>query len=176
MLAQRNGHAFACSELINTSRFSMKNFLRILLATVTFALVTANAVAEERGTKQEAVALVEAALAHIKKVGVERAFDDFNKDKTAWVKKDLYVFADDFDGLAKANGGNEKLVGKVILHLKDQNGKEFVKEMVSTVSTKGEGWVDYDWLSPVTKKVEAKSSYVKRIPDANMFVGVGVYR
>jgi cytochrome c len=154
----------------------MNSLFRVLLVLSSTLCMTAHTHAQERGTRQEAVALVEAAVAHVKKVGADKAFDDFNKDKAAWTKKDLYVFADDFDGLAKANGGNEKLVGKVILHLKDQNGKEFVKEMVSIASTTGEGWVDYDWLSPATRKVEAKSSYVKRIPGSNTFLGVGIYR
>jgi len=63
-----------------------------------------------------------------------------------------------------AHGANEKLVGKVLIDLKDQNGKQFMRELVDVAATKGEGWVDYDWANPTTKKVEGKSTFVKAHP------------
>lgn len=132
--------------------------------------------AADNGTREEAKAMVEAAIGHIKKVGNDKAFDDFTKDKANWVKKDLYVFVFDLEANWKAHGANEKLVGKNLMNLKDQNGKEFIKEFIQVVTTKGEGWVDYDWASPVTKKVEDKTTLVKRVPGTNFAVAVGVYR
>ena len=38
----------------------------------------------------------------------------------------------------------------------------------------GEGWVDYKWPNPTTKKVEGKSSYVKKVGD--LIIGVGIYK
>jgi len=154
----------------------MKTLIRFVIALLAALGLSGAALAQERGTKEEAKALAEAAVAHIKKVGAERAFEDFTRDKANWTKKDLYVFVNDFDGLSKAHGANEKLVGKVLIGLKDQNGKEFVKEMIAVASSKGEGWVDYDWANPATRKVEAKSSFVKRVVGANLAVGVGIYR
>jgi signal transduction histidine kinase len=139
-------------------------------------IASGTAFAQDRGSKDEAKAMAEAAIAHVKKVGADKAFDDFSKDKAAWSKKDLYVFAMDFEGVNKAHGANEKLIGKTLLALKDQNGKEFVKEFVTVGSGKGEGWVDYDWANPLSKKVEGKSTYIKRIAGTNYMVGVGVYR
>jgi signal transduction histidine kinase len=74
-----------------------------------------------------------------------------------------------------AHGANEKLVGKNLIDFKDQNGKLFVQELIATGS-KGEGWVDYDFSNPVSKKVEPKSSYVKKIPGFDGIVLVGAYR
>ncbi|MDT4865219.1 Single Cache domain 2 [compost metagenome] len=81
----------------------------------------------------------------------------------------------DTDGAVKSHGANDKLVGKNLLNLKDQNGKEFVKEFM-TVANKGEGWVDYDWAHPVSKKVEGKATFVKRVAGTNLVMAVGVYR
>lgn len=154
----------------------MKYLKSIILAMAIF-VGFANAVfAADHGTKEEATALVEAALLHIKRVGPEKAFEDFTNDKINWTKKDLYVFVNDLDSVSKANGGNPKLVGKSLAELKDPNGKEFAKEMSNIVIAKGEGWVDYAWFNPVAKKVEGKTSFVKRIPGVNALVGVGVYR
>jgi signal transduction histidine kinase len=47
---------------------------------------------------------------------------------------------------------------------------------VATAASKGEGWIDYEWVNPASKKVEPKSTYVERVPGENLFVGVGIYR
>ncbi|MBK7006294.1 MAG: cache domain-containing protein [Burkholderiales bacterium] len=153
----------------------MKLF-RNLMTLVLAGFVSFGAMAQDHGTKDEAKAMVNAALAHVKKAGNDQAFKDFTADKANWTKKDLYVFAMDMKGVVLAHGANEKLVGKNLIELKDQNGKGFAREFIEVGSTKGEGWVDYDWAHPVTKKVEGKTSYVKRIPGFDGFVVVGAYR
>jgi signal transduction histidine kinase len=141
------------------------------------ALFTAPAwAADEHGTKDEAVTMANAAAAHVKAVGADRAYADFTNDKAQWSKKDLYVFALDANGGTRAHGANAKLVGKSLIALKDQNGKEFIKEMVAVGATQGEGWVDYDWVNPVSKKVEGKTTYVKRLAGTSDLVAVGIYR
>jgi len=139
-------------------------------------LFSFSALAQDHGTRDEAKAMVNAALVHIKKVGNAQAFKDFTSDKTNWSQKDLYVFVQDFSGTVLAHGTNEKLIGKNLIDMKDQNGKAFAREFVSVGSSKGEGWVEYDWSHPVTKKAEAKSSFVKRIPGFDGVVVVGAYR
>lgn len=150
-------------------------FLRTLTALLFAAAVSVTVMAQDRGTRDEAKSLVNAALAHIKKVGNDQAFKDFSTDKANWTKKDLYVLVQDNKGLMLANGANEKMIGKNLIDMKDQNGKPFAREMVD-VASRGEGWVDYDWSHPVSKKVEGKSTFVKRIPGFDGFVMVGVYR
>lgn len=139
------------------------------------ATLSVSVMAQDHGTKDEAKAMVGAALAHIKQVGNEQAFKDFTNDKASWVKKDLYVVAQNADGGVLAHGTNPKLVGKNLIDAKDQNGKQFIRELIAT-GMKGEGWVDYDWVHPVSKKVEGKSSFVKRIPGYDGIVLVGIYR
>lgn len=151
-------------------------FFRSLLTLLLAGVVSVSAMAQDHGTKDEAKAMISAALAHVKKAGNEQAFKDFTSDKANWTKKDLYVFVMDLKGVVLAHGANEKLVGKNLIELKDQNGKLFAREFIEVGTSKGEGWVDYDWTSPVTKKVEGKSTFVKRIPSFDGFVAVGAYR
>ncbi|MDO8449766.1 MAG: cache domain-containing protein [Rhodoferax sp.] len=153
----------------------MKLF-RTLMTLLFAGVVSVSAMAQDHGNKDEAKALATAALAHIKKVGNDQAFKDFTSDKANWTKKDLYVFSIDNKGAVLAHGANEKLIGKVLIDLKDQNGKQFMRELVDVAMTKGEGWVDYDWANPTTKKVEGKSTFVKRIPGFDGGVAVGIYR
>lgn len=153
----------------------MKLF-RTLTTLVLAAFVSFSAMAQDHGTKEEAKALVTAALGHIKKVGNEQAFKDFTSDKANWTKKDLYVFTLDSKGFILSHGVNAKLIGKDMSEMKDQNGKLFMREMMDVSSSKGEGWVDYDWANPLTKKAEPKSTFVKRIPGFDGSVAVGIYR
>ena len=148
---------------------------RLLCVGLTASFLTLSAFAQERGTKDEAKALLDAAISHIKKAGVETAYKDFSTDKANWTRKDLYVFAMDLNGKMLAHGANEKLIGRDLINLKDSSGKTFVADMIA-VAKKGGGWVDYEWADPQTKKVDGKSSLVKLTPAGDNYVGVGVYR
>ena len=155
----------------------MKKLLQALLASLALTLFAQGALAQDRGTKDEAKAMAEAAAAHVKKVGAEKAFKDFSNDKATWNKKDLYVVAFDMAGNCQAHGANEKLIGKNLIEMKDQTGKYFTKAMIdSTKGPAGAGWTDYEWVHPVTKKLEAKSTYSMKLSGFDGLVGVGIYR
>ena len=70
---------------------------------------------------------------------------------------------------------NEKLVGKDMSAVKDANGTPVVTGMIA-VAAKGGGWFDYDWPDPVTKKIMAKSTYARKPPSGDGFIGVGIYK
>lgn len=146
-----------------------------LAAALLGAALLQPAFAQERGSKDEARALNDAAVAHIKKVGIDQAMKDFAADRKRWMPKDLYPFVMEFGGVMRFHI-SDKLMGRDALGVKDASGKEFGKEMVSLAAKKGTGWVDYEWAHPVSKKIEDKSAFIQRVPGADMFVGVGVYR
>jgi cytochrome c len=154
----------------------MKNLLRALLAAFSLALFMPAAMAQERGTKDEAKAMADAAVAHVKKVGAEKAFKDFSNDKANWNKKDLYVVAFDMTGNCLAHGANEKLIGKNLIEMKDQSGKYFTKAMIDSTKGTGSGWTEYEWVHPVTKKLEPKSTYSVKLAGFDGLVAVGIYR
>ncbi|WOB10109.1 cache domain-containing protein [Piscinibacter gummiphilus] len=134
------------------------------------------ALAEERGTREEALALVDAAVEHARKVGPTQAFRDFSdKSNPAWRRKDLYVFAYTMAGVSVSHGINDRLVGKNLLEMRDPNGKFLIRSL-RDVAAAGGGWVEYEWPHPQTKKVEPKASFVRQLHNFDGFVGVGVYR
>jgi signal transduction histidine kinase len=155
----------------------MSFFNRRVFATAAMVgLMSVNAWAQDNGTRDEAKAMVDAAVEHVKKVGPDQAFKDFtNKENKAWQKKDLYVFAYNAEGVNMAHGANDKLVGKNLIDLKDPNGKPLIRELRDTAQ-KGGGWVEYDWPHPQSKKIESKISYTRKLTNFDGFVGVGVYR
>lgn len=120
----------------------------------------------------EAKAMVDKAVAFIKANGKDKAMAEFNNQNGKFIDKALYVFAVDFNGICLANGGTPALVGKDMKGLKDSEGKLFIAEMIQLAKTKGSGWIDYNWLNKVTKKIEPKTSYVHKVD--NYFVGCGI--
>lgn len=131
--------------------------------------------AADRGTPEEAVAMVKKAVALVKAEGKDKAFaaisDPANK---TFHDRDLYIYVYDLNGVALAHGNNPKMVGKPLITLKDYEGKPMIKEMVDVVKAKGSGWVDFKWPNPVTKTVESKSGYVERVDD--FLIGSGAYK
>ena len=140
-----------------------------------FAAIPAQAQDKSKGTAAEATAMVEKAIAHIKKVGREKAFADFDNKKGAFTDRDLYVVVYDIKGKVLAHGANEKLIGKDLLDLRDNDGKYFVKERVEMMAKPGaKGWQDYKFMNPVSRAIEPKSMYLMRYED--LIVGCGIYK
>lgn len=123
-------------------------------------------------SRADAQAQVTAAVNHVKKVGVEAATKDFNT-APEWKVNGMNVILNEFKGTVLASSLNERLVGKNTYETKDPNGKEYVKEMVATAQ-KGEGWIDYQFINPQSKKLEERSMFVRRVPGFDGFVGVAI--
>ncbi|WP_418514747.1 cache domain-containing protein [Delftia sp. PS-11] len=148
---------------------------RRLAMTAMLSIACVTGYAQERATREEAKAMTDAAFEHIKKVGEAQAYKDFTTDKAKWNKKDLYVQVYNNNSINQAHGANPQLVGKDMTNVRDANGVNLVPDMIK-MAAKGGGWVDYDWPDPITKKIMGKSTYVRKQPNGEGFVGVGVYR
>lgn len=152
----------------------MKRLITAVILTV-FILVTGQAaVAAEFGTPAEAEAMVKKAIAEIKSVGKDKAFAEINNGKGKFTDRDLYIFVYDMTGKCVAHGFNQRMIGKDLGEMKDQDGKFYVKERIEIAKSKGKGWQDYKYTNPVSKKIEAKSAYIEKIDD--LIVGCGVYK
>jgi signal transduction histidine kinase len=152
----------------------MRHFAAVLLALAAL-LAAQRSDAAEFGTRDEAVAMVKRVQKMFAEAGAEATFKAVD-DKTnpAFHDRDLYPFIYDLDGVCVAHGARPALVGKNLISLKDQNGVYLIQEMISLAKGPGNGWVDYKWPNPITNKIEDKSSYIEKM--GNYFVGVGVYR
>ena len=151
--------------------------MRILAFLVFAALITiaSPAPAAEFGSKDEAVAMVKRVQAEFKKAGPDATFKEVSdKSVKDFHDRDLYPFVYDMSGLCVAHGARPALIGKILIDLKDQDGKFLIREMVSMAKGPGSGWIDYKWPNPLTNKIEDKSSYVEKMGD--YFVGVGIYK
>jgi cytochrome c len=153
----------------------MKKFLNLMLFSVFFAAAGSSAFAADRGTGDEAVAMVKKAVAYLKENGKDKAFAEFaNTANPVFHDRDLYVFVYDMNGNNVAHGNNPKMVGKNLLEMKDHDGVFIIKSFIDVANAKGKGWVDYKWPNPVTKALEQKSGYVEKVD--GLIVGSGIYK
>lgn len=152
--------------------------MKKLLLTLFFGVFVSNLVwAQERGTADEAVALVNKFIAYFQENGAEKAYAEVQKTNSIFKEKDLYIFVHktaDGKALMLAHGANPALIDRDVYDMKDADGKSFVHEFRNIfLSEKGEGWVDYKWPHPETKKIENKSTFVKKI-DETTYVACGI--
>lgn len=151
----------------------MKNLLKGIMVGLCALAFHGAAIASSKGTSDEAIAMVKKGVAFVKANGKEKAFAEFSNMQGKFVDRDLYIMVYDMEGNNKAHGSNSKLIGKNLLEIKDADGKYIVKGLIE-VANKGKGWFDYRWPNSVTKAVEHKSTYVEKVDD--VLIGVGIYK
>jgi cytochrome c len=148
----------------------MMHLIRHFVAAAAFVAVSmAPAIAQERGTPEQAQALCDRAVLHMKEVGTETAIKDFNDSNGGYVDRDLFVIV--YDPNATIMTGVSALIGKNARSLTDVTGKEFGKDIIEAAHEKDGSWVEYHMTNPATKKVELKSSYIRKFGDYVVFVG-----
>ena len=131
--------------------------------------------AEQKATKASCQALVKKAVAFYKEVGKEKALAAFDDPKGKFVDGEDYLSIYSVTGKIVGHGTNPSLIGKEMIDLKDTNGKLFIREFVEKANKPGaNGWVEYSWTNPVSKKVEPKAAYFERVDD--VIIQAGYYK
>lgn len=139
-------------------------------------LVQTPARAQQLGTRNEAQAMVDAAVEHARTVGTTQAFKDFSDRRNArWQKNDLYVFVYSMEGINRAHGANDQLIGKNLINLTDPSGKAVVRALRDKAA-QGGGWVEYVWPNLQTMAIENKIAYTRKLSNDEGFVGASVNR
>lgn len=149
----------------------------LLAALALGGLLTGSEVHADRGTKREAINLVQQALNHIQTAGLEQALADFKKtDDNPFRQHDLYVFVYDYDGNNLGNSAPLDLPGTNLKDLRTTDGKLVIQQMIEMTKSSGGGAFEYDWINPETQQIESKISYFKKIPGFDGFIGAGYYK
>ena len=143
--------------------------LSALIAAFAFAGI---AQADEGATATEATAMVKKGVAFIKAQGKDKAYAEISSKTSQFKDRDLYLVVYGLDGMVRAHGANEKMIGKNLIELKDVDGKAFVKERVELAASKGTFWQDYKFTNPTNKKIEPKSMYCEKLEDAVVCGGI----
>lgn len=143
-----------------------------LIAAAALACLGGQALAATNATPAEATAMVKKAVVFIKANGKDKAYAEISNKSGQFTDRDLYIVVYAMDGVVRAHGANEKMIGKNLIDLKDVDGKPFVQERVDMAKAQASFWQDYKFTNPVTKKIEPKSMYCERLDDSVVCGGV----
>ena len=146
----------------------MKKISFIIAALSVMVVVgAATAIAAEYGTAAEAKAMLEKAVAAVKK-DKAKALEMFAKGEGGFKDRDLYVFCGGPDGNFTAH---PKLTGKSLKNLKDKAGKPLGQEIYQTAQEGKISQVSYMWPRPGSETPVQKVTYVTKVDDEVCAVG-----
>jgi len=133
------------------------NYVKYLTLTALTCLVAS----AQSFTPAQAEKIVHSGIAYVKQNGMDKMVLQATLPHGVFhvgTGSELYLFVYDQKGKAIANGFQTELVGTSRWDVKDADGKYQVREFIKTAKTKGNGWVDYKFLNPITKTVEPKAT------------------
>ena len=131
--------------------------------------------AAEFGTRAEAIAMVRRVQEKFRKDGPQATFNAIDNMAQEFHDRDLFPFVQKIDGTEVVAIPLPTIRGKNMYDLKDQDGKFTTQEQVRIANTPPyHGWSNYRFFNPKTNTVEEKSSWIERMGD--YYVGVGIYR
>jgi len=146
----------------------LMNLIRMVL--FSGVLASSAAFAADYGTAAEARAMLEKAVAELKK-DKAGALAKFNKGEGGFRDRDLYPFCAGPNGIITAHPTQ---VGKNLKEIKDKNGKPFGEEMYRVAEEGKIKEVTYLWPRPGSTEPVQKVSYVTKVDD--QVCGVGYYK
>lgn len=143
-------------------------------ALVSSALIPPALAAAATPTPDEAKALCLKAASYVAQHGLKAAHAAFDQEG-AFYHGELYAGILDFKGNWLVYPPKPAAEGANMMGVRDADGNYVAREIVAMAQGKGEGWVKYRFLDPADHKIEAKMTYVKRVPGTDLLTYVGVY-
>jgi hypothetical protein len=123
------------------------------------------AAASDRGTPDEAKAMLQKAIDHYNAVGRTQALADFTGRVAPFFDRDLYVACIDSKLVQSANGGFPNLVGSSVQPLS--------RAAWDAATTTAIGSVSYMWINPANGNTEPKTFFYEKV--GTDVCGVGAY-
>ncbi|GEM_PF-6051254 len=126
-----------------------------------------------RKTSQDAKSLTIQAARYLAENGLEAAERTFLSEGR-FRFGDIYACVVDGEGRWVIYPPKPENKGQSILGFVDPDGVR-IGERILGAGKLGEGWTEYKWNNPLTGRVQDKLTYVKAVPDTDLFVYVGIY-
>jgi signal transduction histidine kinase len=138
-------------------------------------LVVAIACPAKANEAEAAQNLVDRAVAMFKDRGKEATLKAINDKQGPFIKGDLYVFALKMDNVMVGHPHEHSLRGVNLNFVKDATDTPLFQRFKEVVQAQGSGWVEYQWAKPGSREPSPKRSFVKKVPEEDLYVGAGYY-
>ena len=146
----------------------MRKLITVSFVAIVLVVTAGFASAGEYGTREEAQAMLERAVAMVK-ADKMRALDLFTSGDGGFIDRDLYVFCGGPDGMLTAH---PYIMGTNMRGFRDKAGKKFDFYAVAEEGNFAE--VTYKWVRPGEDEPRDKVSFVTKVDD--QVCGVGFYK
>ncbi len=148
--------------------------MKLFATTAALCLAIAATPALANGpTEKDAIAMVERGVALVKAKGKDEMMKKINAKDAEFVQGELYMDIRDLKtGIVLAHPYNPSIVGKDLTDVPDANGKKYRREIIELAAAKGKGWVDYQYKNPTSGKIEPKTTFIQRVDDVVLEVGI----
>lgn len=145
--------------------------LWIGMAVVVSLICSGLALAGKGATADECIEKCNAAAKMIRENGLDAALREIGNKKGAFTWENSYVFCMSQDtGVMLAHPYLPKrMLGMHLNDTVDSNGKKYMREILETARSKGNGWVDFAF------RLKNKNTFVLQVPEENVIVGAGYY-
>jgi signal transduction histidine kinase len=141
------------------------------LAILSLAMLNGSASAEPM-SKDDAVAMVKKAVALIQDEGPDKAYPEISDKSGPFVQGAFYIAVVGMDGTLLAYGADFDKVGDNLINLKDEDGKEVVKERIELARKEPSFWQSYKFKNPETDTVQPKEMYCERLDETVVCGGI----
>ncbi len=126
-----------------------------------------------RATSEQAHTMLQKAAAAVAE-RPEQTIDAINSSSVVFLEDDLYVFIVDLRSKRfVAHGFNRRMVRSDFRKLLDPSGQPVGQPMLDLAAENEQGEHSYQWVNPVSRKVETKHSYFRVV--GPYLVSVGYY-
>ena len=132
-----------------------------------------NLSAMKPANRDELKAFVDEAHSHALVTSKDSVLKEFMDRNGSWVRGDVYIFAQDFNGTSLCLPYLPEEVGTNRLDIQNDQGVYINREM-RAIAMNGSGYYEYRWNNPITNQSEPKVSYVSKVDDT-WWLGSGIY-
>ena len=94
-------------------------------------------------TDETIISFVKKATEYLKAQGATVALRDFSSYTGGFIKGPLRIAVYSPDGLVLADANNPIFIGQNLMNARDAEGKEYIRDLIQDVSSKGRAWVTY---------------------------------
>jgi cytochrome c len=152
-----------------------KLFFSVAVFAVCFLSASTAPWAADKPTESDVQQITLKAAALIKDKGIDAGRNDFDAEGE-YRFGEIYVNVVSDKGVRLIYPPKPTAENMDVLEAQDVDGKFIVKNILEVAKTKGEGWVQYRWMNPETKRIAEKMTFVKSVPEREVVVYVGVYK
>lgn len=150
----------------------MQKFKKVII-TALFALAIALPSFATTASESDAMAMLKKAATQYTTIGADKAKAEFNKPDGEYVIGDLYIYCvSNADHKISVHPVNKALIGVDFNNLKDADGFEFGKAIMSASEVGKINTVDYKWANPATKSIGVKRAYFQNLGTDTCVVGI----